>query len=167
MSSENERADLPLVVGIGTEARRDDGCGLAVVRALRAPLAGRADLLELSGDPIDLLDRWAGRSLVVAVDAVRSGRPAGAVVRQEVADRTLLVGEGTTSTHGLSLAEALALGRSLGRMPDRLVVYGIEAADLGSGVGFSPAVATAVDDVVVRIEAEIPRPDPRTGASHA
>jgi hydrogenase maturation protease len=148
-------APLPLVIGIGTEARRDDGCGLAVARRLRGPLEGRADVVELSGDPIGILDRWAGRPLAVAIDAVRGGGPAGTVVRQELGSEAALEGAPATSTHGLSLAEALALGRSLGRWPDRLVVYGIEVADLRTGIGLSPAVAAAVPDVATRVEGEV------------
>lgn len=148
----------PLVIGCGNEHRRDDACGLAVARALRPALQGRARVLECDGEATALLDLWEGGDLVVVIDALSSGKPPGSVQRVEVGADPLPASLATTSTHGLSLAQGVALGRSLGRLPNRLILYGIEAQDLEMGVGMSLAVARAVQDVVVRVEREIPRP---------
>ncbi len=146
---------LPLVIGCGNEHRHDDGCGVAVARALRGTVRGRARVVECDGEATALLDLWEDGDLVVVVDAVRSGRPVGSVQRMEVTAESLPASFATTSTHGLSLAQAVALGRSLGRFPNRLVIYGVEAGELGMGVGLTPAVARAVDEVTARIEREL------------
>lgn len=156
-------ATVPLVVGIGNEHRRDDGCGLAVARALRSRLGFRAEVVELSGDPTALLDLWADRDLAVAVDATRSTGPPGGIVRAGPSEIATLPPAATDSTHGLSLVEIARLGESLGRMPRHLVVYGIEADDLSTGIGFTAAVAAAVPVVVQRIEREIAEWERTTG----
>ncbi len=48
------------------------------------------------------------------------------------------------STHALGLGEAIELARALGRLPGRLLVYGVEGADFGTGEGLSPAVTAAL-----------------------
>jgi hypothetical protein len=65
-----------LLVGLGNRDRGDDGVGPVVVG--RVSVAG-ARVVEVV-DPLDLLELWAGVDLVVVVDAVRGGRPAGEVV---------------------------------------------------------------------------------------
>jgi hydrogenase maturation protease len=48
------------------------------------------------------------------------------------------------SSHGLGLDDAVGLAVALDRMPGRLIVHAIEAADLGQGPGLTPPVAAAV-----------------------
>jgi len=150
------RREVPLVIGCGNDHRRDDGCGRAAARSLRPLLGGRARLVESDGEATNLLDLWDEQDLVIVVDAVRSGRAPGTVQRIEVGEGPLPASVSTGSTHGFSLAEGVALGRSLGRFPNRLVIYGIEAGDLEMGAGLTPAVAEAVENVVARIDREIP-----------
>ena len=51
------------------------------------------------------------------------------------------------SSHGLGLDDAISLAVALDRMPGRLIVHAIEAADLAQGPGLTPAVAAAVGPV--------------------
>ena len=62
------------------------------------------------------------------------------------------------STHALGVGEAVELVRSLGRMPERLVIYGIEGARFGHGEPMSAEVERAVEEVVARILAELGTP---------
>ena len=140
----------PLVIGVGNAYRRDDGAGIAVVEALRRLGAG-VDIATAGGEPAALLDCWTGRSLVLLVDATRSGAPAGTVHRIEVngsGTEGLPAPAVTPSGHRLGVTEAVALGRALQRLPHRLVVFAIEAGDDSFGVGLSGPVAAAVDSVV-------------------
>jgi hydrogenase maturation protease len=149
------RAARPLVVGLGAEDRSDDGVGLDVVRALRTGPLFPADLEEEPGDMTRLLDRWEGRPLVVLIDAVRSGLPAGTVHRWADEELDALPEEPAVSTHGLSLAHVLRLARDLGRLPARLVVYGVEAGSTEVGERRSEDVREAVPEVCRRIGLEL------------
>ncbi|MCI4368274.1 MAG: hydrogenase maturation protease [Thermoplasmata archaeon] len=135
----------PLVIGLGNERRGDDAVGLLVATAVRERLGQGARVFECSGDLTKLLDMWADEPTVFVVDAVVSGSAPGTV---HVVD-LLALGEGSatpvTSTHGVSLSGAVALGRALGRLPGELFLYGVEASQLsiGSGVGRHTPVAIA------------------------
>jgi hydrogenase maturation protease len=54
----------------------------------------------------------------------------------------------SASSHGLGLDDAVSLALVLDRMPGRLIVHAIEAADLAQGTGLTPPVAAAIDTVV-------------------
>ena len=58
---------------------------------------------------------------------------------------------GPASSHGLGLDDAISLAVALDRMPGRLIVHAIEAADLSHGTGLTPAVAAAVGVVATAI----------------
>ena len=140
-----------VVVGVGNPMRRDDGLGAAAVRAL----AGRAgvELVELDGEATRLIDAWVGRRLAIVVDAAVTGADPG-TVHEVVVGRDEVPGwSAGGSTHAAGVAEAVALAEALDRLPDELVILGVEPADLDHGPGLSPAVAAAVPLVVDRIAA--------------
>ncbi len=147
----------PLVIGLGNENRGDDGCGLAVVRALRERLGEDERLVEGPEDVTELLALWAGSERVIVVDAVRSGHAPGTVHRLDLAHQELPGPWRATSTHGLTFADALALARTLGRIPASLTFYGIEAGSVGMQRGLSGPVAGAVTAVTEAVLAEIGR----------
>ena len=150
--SEPERR--PLVIGIGNEHRHDDRCGLDVVRGLLGRLKGLARIAECTGDVTTLLDLWKSEREVIVVDAVRSGHRPGTVLRLDDA-LTELPRLGATSTHGLSLTEAIGLGRALGKFPGHLVVYGIEAEDVEMGEGLSERVSSGVRETIDLVATEV------------
>jgi hydrogenase maturation protease len=138
------------IVGLGNALRGDDAVGLAVARRLRE-LAPAADVIERSGEPAGLLEAFGdGAEEIVLVDAVSSGAPPGAVHRLDASVAALPIAAGA-STHGLGLAETIELGRALGRLPARLIVYGIEGRVFELGAPLSPEVAEAADAVVVEL----------------
>lgn len=145
----------PLVIGLGSPDRGDDAVGSAVARAVAGRLPGVAVVDH--EDPTGLLDVWAGHSPVVLVDAVRSGAPAGSVHRLETGQGLPPVTTGAWthsgygSTHAVGLAEMVELGRVLGRLPDRLVVVGVEAERFDHGAPLSPLVAAAVPVAATRV----------------
>ena len=140
------------LIAVGNPFWRDDAAGLAVARRVRAAAPAGVEVVELGGDPAGLLEALQGTDLVIILDAIRSGAPAGSIQRIEVgtgdelADRRPRV-----SSHGLALGDLLALARSLDRFPTRLVLIGIEAAELGPGTGLSPQVAAAIETVAEKV----------------
>lgn len=157
----------PLVIGIGNEHRGDDAAGLWVARRLRPRLEGRGEVLELSSEGTRLLDAWDGAGLVVVVDAVTSGRPVGTIHRMEVGPGPLPASLAATSTHGISLAQAVALGQALGRLPRRLLIFGLEGTRFAAGDELSPELRPAIEAVSAEVEALVrsnARANPRAEA---
>lgn len=143
----------PLVIGVGNPWRSDDGVGPRVVEALEAQGRDDVDLLVLDGEPARVVSAWQGRSLVVVVDAVRAGDAPGSIHRIDALAGDLPA-SGQASSHGAGIAEAVALARSLDRLPARLVVLGVEPGSLDHGADLSPAVAAMFGDLVRRTAEE-------------
>jgi hydrogenase maturation protease len=146
-------AEAVVVVGIGNAMRGDDAAGLEVVGRLRerGPGAGVA-LRTLEGEGVALLDLWEGACAAVLVDSVRSGAAPGTVRRLDATAEPLPSGLRTSSsTHAVGVADAVELARALGRLPRRLVVYGIEGARFDAGAALSPPVAAVIDAVADRV----------------
>ena len=141
-----------VVIGVGNEFRRDDGAGPAVVSALRdlAPPPG-VELVITDGEPTRLIEAWTGAALAIVVDAVRASPPHPGRAHRFVVDRPGASATRTASSHGFGFDDAIALAAALDRMPGRLIVHAIEAADLTQGTGLTPAVAAAVDTVAAAI----------------
>lgn len=143
-----------LVIGIGNAFRCDDGVGLAVAAALAQRRIPGVQVMTDIGDPGSILDAWTGADLAIVVDAAvsRSGTP-GRIRRWTPGDGD---SPAVVSSHMLGLAQAYALGEALGRLPRRLVVFTVDAADVGHGDTLTPAVAGAVPRVVDAVQAELP-----------
>lgn len=167
-----------VVIGIGNPDRGDDGVGAAVIERLAAvglPGVGETcELVALDGEVAGLIEAWDRRRLAIVVDAI-SLEATGPEGGDDEPDRStsgggspgdlhrLVVGgerlgsrfAGPTSTHGIGLAEAVELARALGRLPDRLVIHGVQLAQVKPGSGLSAAVGAAVSDLADRVAAEV------------
>ena len=154
-----------LVIGLGNDHRKDDRCGLEVVRRLKGRLSPSVRLVEGPRDATRLLDLWDGAGRVIVIDAMQGNGPPGSVRRIEVTLDEGIGSSPTTSTHGLGLAEAVALGRSLGRLPRRLTVFGIEVAELGMGDGLAPEVMRGIESVTEAVVRETGPPSPPAARS--
>jgi hydrogenase maturation protease len=128
------------VIGIGNAWRRDDAAGLVAVRQLRGTLPAEVEVLEREGEPSGLIDAFDGVEAMWLLDAVSSGASPGTVHRLDAVESALPAGMFGTSTHHLGLGEAVELARALGRLPERLVVFGVEGAEFGAGDGLAPEV---------------------------
>lgn len=142
-----------VVIGVGNPYRRDDGLGPAVVSLLRErDLGSGVELAESDGELSALIELWMGASLAVVVDAIRTlqnhpGRVHRLSAHHPAAGRSAAA----ASTHGVDLGEAVALARALDRMPQRLLLFAVEAAEVGFGQGLTPAVADAAAAVAAEV----------------
>ena len=137
------------IIGCGNTDRGDDGAGILVARRLRDL---GLDAMEHSGDGFALLELWHGSDDVVLVDAVASGQAPGTVSVWDAVAQPLKSQNCRCSTHDFGPAEAIEIGRALGRLPQRVRIYGIEAAQLEPGSAASPEVLEAVDRLVGELE---------------
>jgi len=138
-----------LVIGLGNELRGDDGAGIEVARRLRG-LAAEAgiDVRAQQGEPAGLIDAWSGRKAVVVVDTMRSGAEPGTICRFDASCEPLPAQlRGSSSTHALSLAEAIELARALEQLPPRAVVFAIEGQRFETGAALSDEVRAVIPKV--------------------
>lgn len=144
-----------VVIGIGNSFRRDDGVGLSVAEDVARRNVPGVRVVTDIGDPATILEAWTGARVAVVVDAAMGdGAESGLIRRWTPGDGLDM---GVVSSHAMGLPQAYALGESLGRIPDRLVVFSIDIADAGYGVGHTTAVAAAVPAAAQAVLTELGR----------
>jgi hydrogenase maturation protease len=116
---------------------------------------GDIRVLARDGDFVSLLDDWQGADAVVLIDAMSSESMPGTIRRYDAHDQGLPSAFARSSTHAFGLPEAIELARALGRLPLRIVVFGIEGRDFTAGAGLSPDVDRAIDEVVRLVTQEV------------
>lgn len=150
----NEEKRLPqaiLIIGIGNEYRSDDAVGLVVARALQAKRLPSVSVQEATGEGTALLEAWKGSDVVILVDAVTSGAPAGTIHQLDAQSSPISPRLFALSTHAFSVAQAVELARALGTLPERLMIYGIEGKHFVAGTGLSPEVEHAAQEALESI----------------
>jgi hydrogenase maturation protease len=144
-----------VVIGVGNDFRSDDRAGLVVARVLRDRVPANVTVVEREGEATSLLDVWEGRDLAIVIDAVRGHNQAGYVYRcvalVDLPPEELF----RYSTHAFGVSGAIGLGRALGTLPNRLLIYGIEGDNFGTGTRLTPDVERAVGEVATRILREV------------
>jgi hydrogenase maturation protease len=160
-----------LVLGLGNPILTDDGVGIHVVQRVASRMAypesripnPEVSFAETSVGGLRLLDLLAGYDQVIIVDAIQTqdGRP-GEICRLHPDD--LQASRHSGSSHDLTLAGALALGRRLGMdLPEDkdISILAVEVEDvLTFGEECTPEVMSAIPEVVERILDEIARIHP-------
>lgn len=146
----------------GNVLRADDGVGSAVAQALvGTPLPAGVRVLEVGIGGIHLVQELLGApaDLLLVVDAVDLGRPAGSVVvqRPDVLDvSTLSVDRRRDELADMHLAtpeRALMVALGLGVLPATTLVVGVQTTDTDEPrQGLSEATQRAVPVVVREIQ---------------
>jgi hydrogenase maturation protease len=135
-----------LVLCCGHPDRGDDAAGPLVARRLREmPRDKGIDVREQYGDALSLIDAWQDAGDVVLVDAVVTSKRPGTVSVWNALTAPVTGGPRMGSSHGLGLAEAIALSRTIGGLPRRLTLFGIEARRFELGEPPSNAVLRGVE----------------------
>ena len=145
------------VIGVGNRWRGDDAAGLAAARRVRAMPGLEVEVDELEGDLTSLIDAWD------VIDAVSSGAEPGAVHRLDAHARSLPPELDRHSTHAVGLATAIEVGRALNRLPQRLIVFGIEGQRFDVGAQLTPPVENAIAPTVTAVMDEFRALDPSGG----
>lgn len=137
-----------LVIGVGTEYRRDDRIGLVVARNIKALQLPNVTVVEESGEGTALMAAWTHAENVILIDAVFSGAVPGTIFRIDVNTEQIPSKFFHYSTHEFGVAEAIELARVLHELPTHLILYGIEGADFGWGTEISPEAEKVSEEVI-------------------
>ena len=141
-----------VIIGVGNAMRGDDAAGVHVARLL---VSSGIQAHESSGETASLMDLWQGADCVVLVDVSQSGTKPGDIERFDVSTEPLPTSFLHCSTHAFGVAEAVELARSLGSLPPRVIVFGIEGSSFEHGADLSKEIAEAVHRAADLIKAEI------------
>lgn len=150
-------SDSVAVIGIGNEFRSDDGLGVYAVRELKRRGLPGCMIAEQTGEGTALLETWQGYDCTVLIDAIASGGTPGEVHRIDCLAGVVPHSLFQSSSHTFGVAEAIALGRSLGALPRILVLYGIEGSRFEQGSGLSDEVLRSMPLLLAGVEEELAR----------
>ena len=141
-----------IVIGIGSP-HGDDQAGWRLIDLLRQRGSCGAKL-AIVNDPIDMLEHFSDVERLIVVDACRSGKPPGTIVKLTWSCDCRF-DQSWESTHRISLIETLRLAQSLDRLPAEVVVYGIEIEHCLPGTGISASVNDGLQVVASRVRREL------------
>lgn len=145
-----------LVIGVGNIYRGDDGVGLMVAARLQEMALAGVTVREQSGEGTSLITAWENAAYTIVVDAVQSGAEPGTIYRLDVTEKPIPAEYSSHfSGHAFGVAGAVEMARLLGKLPQRLIVYGIEGLAFAAGQGLSPVVADALETAVQQICGEL------------
>lgn len=145
MTAPPEPHPRTLVVGIGSP-HGDDQVGWIVARELATVMTGEVEVRTLT-QPAGLLDGLHDVDHLVVCDACCSGRAAGELIRWTWPDPSIVIPE-RSGSHDLTLPFVLALAKRLGKLPERVTLWGVELGSDSPTAPLSMAVQNAVPGIV-------------------
>lgn len=145
-----------VVLGVGNILLTDEGIGVRTVEKLQREFALPAEVEVIDGGTsgMELIEDLAYASHLIIVDAVRTGRPGGSIVRIAGAEVPVLF-RTRMSPHQVGLPEVLAALQLTGETPGSTVVIGVEPVSLEPAMELSAPVAAQLAAVVARVAEEL------------
>lgn len=143
-----------LVIGCGNPLRGDDGAGPEVVRRLGGrDLPASVRIVDAGTGGIDAALAMRDATRVIVVDACRGAGPPGEVVEAAIdALPAAAAVPPAADLHGCRWAEAIALVRALDPAWNAgVTVFLVGGASFDPGIGLSPEVERAVEEVCTRV----------------
>jgi hydrogenase maturation protease len=140
------------VLGVGNTLMTDDGVGVHALEQFAAAHPDPdVDCLDAGTVGLALMSRLGNLDGLVAVDAMRLGKPPGTitVLADEAMDAHLRKHHG--SVHELGLSDIMDALRLAGDLPARRALVGIEPEAIDWGTEPSSTVAAAIPGAVAAI----------------
>lgn len=145
-----------VILGIGNTILSDEGAGVHAAEALLAAydLPEEVEVIDGGTAGMELLGPLSDTDLLVVLDAVKSGRPPGSVVKL-TGDEVPVFFRSKLSPHQVSICDVLAGLEFSGDFPRDLVLIGVEPENLELGLEMTPTVAAKVPEMVALAVAEL------------
>lgn len=140
------------VIAIGNSLRTDDGAGQALLKTAGETVAGDCCSFVLGTKVQFLPDCLTGHRAGIIIDAMYSGLQPGASTVIDL--HSVLKNEKETtidSCHGLSLIDELKLASLKNDLPEKLLLFGIEAESDDWGQGISRAVKDMLPELASKL----------------
>jgi hydrogenase maturation protease len=145
----------PLILCLGNEVLSDDGFGFVVANKLqhKYKITAIADVEAAAVAGFSLLDALDRRDHVLIVDTIQTHAVSAGTLMEFHAGQFTPT-KNLTSSHQISLPQALALGKELGyTMPAVVDILAVEAADLETlQEELTPAVNASIEPAIEKIE---------------
>lgn len=147
-----------LILGIGNTIMSDDGVGAKVVQELQREYRFPTEVDVVDGGTLglSLLPLLEGRSHVIVIDAVETGKQPGFCVRL-VGEELPSALETKLSPHQMGLKDLLAAAQLLGHPLPELVLIGVQPKSLAVGAELTAEVHLQVETMKGAVLKELDR----------
>lgn len=147
-----------LVLGIGNIIMSDDGVGARVVQELLQEYRFPPQVKLMDGGTLglDLLPLLEGKSHLIMVDAVETGKTPGCCVRLAGKDLPVAL-ESKLSPHQIGLKDLLAVAQIAGQSPPEMVLIGIQPASVEVGTELTAEISLQVETMKGAVLKELER----------
>ncbi len=138
-----------LVLGIGNILLMDEGIGIKAIEALerRYDLPDNVELLDGGTAGIELLRHIEDRQYLIIIDAMKWDQPPGTVMRVE-GDDVPAAFKTRISPHQLGLSDLLAAALLTDKMPENVILFGVEPKIMETGFSLSKEVEASFDKLL-------------------
>ncbi len=147
-----------LVMGVGSILMMDEGIGIRAVEELekRYRFPENVEILDGGTSGIELLSYISGKDYLIIIDAIKSGKQPGTVLRVEGED---VPAQFLTriSPHQLGISDLLAAATLTDEIPKKLVLFGIEPKEIVMVIGLSDEVRASMAHLVGVVVDELRR----------
>lgn len=145
-----------IILGVGNILLSDEGIGVRAVESLKREyrLPPEVEVIDGGTSAMEMLDDLACADHLIIVDAVRSGKPPGTMVRI-AGDAVPVFFKTKLSPHQIGLSDVLATLALTGEQPGGVTVIGVEPYSLATGMALTPQVEALLPKVVAQLTDEL------------
>jgi len=143
-----------LVLGLGNILLSDEGAGVKAVEELerRHDCSSAVQIIDGGTMGLELLPYFEERSHILIIDAVKTGKKPGTIVR---IDDPPAYFRSRTSPHQIGLADVLGIAAITDNLPRNITLFGIEPKQLSTGLSLSDEISQNLSRLVDMIAAEL------------
>jgi hydrogenase maturation protease len=140
------------IIGVGNLLLKDEGVGIWVIEELKKKNLD-VELFDCATDPMLVLECMDGKDKVVVVDAYKGNSEPGTIYKfgvEDVKEKKL-----DLSLHNLTFLDVLRIGKDSFKLPQEIVIIGIEPAEIEAGIGLSDELKRKLPEIVKVVMEEV------------
>nr|WP_241654843.1 HyaD/HybD family hydrogenase maturation endopeptidase [Sporolactobacillus shoreae] len=144
------------ILGIGNALYTDEGLGVAVLPRLQEALKGINDLEFVDGttEGMQLLGPVEDTQKLIIIDAINAGKEPGTLVtlyKEEIPSFNGI----KMSVHQIGFQEVVSAAQLRDRLPEKMVMFGMQPASLELGTEISETAKAAVPYLIEKVRQQI------------
>ncbi|RYL93614.1 Ni/Fe-hydrogenase, b-type cytochrome subunit [Sporolactobacillus sp. THM19-2] len=144
------------VLGIGNTLHSDEGTGIHVLNRLRTALQDvpNLELVDGSTEGMQLLGPVEDTDQLIIIDAINAGEEPGTLITLNKNQIPSFSGI-KMSVHQIGFQEVVSAAQLRDRLPEKMVMFGIQPASLKLGTELSKTVEQLLPELIERIKKQI------------
>ncbi|RLG71272.1 MAG: hydrogenase maturation protease [Methanobacteriota archaeon] len=156
MSHSSSQAPKLVILGFGNLLMGDEGIGIHIINLLREKnLPNHVEIVDGGTAATKIFHFLEGVTKLVVVDAIRTGGKPGTIHRKQIKNVSTLRPSWGFSQHQLGVGEAMLMTKLEGKLPENIVLVGVEPKDVSPGTRLSREVAMAIPKVLEFVMEEV------------